>query len=237
VAVARTRDGAVWLARDDAPGAELIAFLDRHVFRDDVRFDDALGDRVVRLALGTAGGNCTVVEHDGAPIRFQVEAGAALIVADAGAAPPAPSEAERILAGWPRHGHEIEESFTPFEIGRAHEVHLSKGCYTGQEALLRLLTYGGVRRTLVRVTGPGAPPATPADLTRDGARVGRVTSTAPTNEGWIGLAVMRIEARAAGGALTIDGAPVTSVGTTPATQPAGLPHATHPQQDAEDNDE
>src|SRR5712692_4942056 len=34
------RDGAGWLLRDDAPGAPLGAFVDRHVFREDVRIED-----------------------------------------------------------------------------------------------------------------------------------------------------------------------------------------------------
>src|SRR5689334_24827944 len=47
----------------------------------------------------------------------------------------------RIRAARPRHGHEVTSSFTPFEVGLAHEVHLDKGCFTGQEALMRLITY------------------------------------------------------------------------------------------------
>src|SRR5580765_8374234 len=35
-----TSDHAVWLLRPDAPGDELAAFLDRHVFREEVRIED-----------------------------------------------------------------------------------------------------------------------------------------------------------------------------------------------------
>src|SRR5215471_9468113 len=41
-------EGAVWLLRDDAPGAPLAAFIDRHVFRDDVRIDDRSHELAVR---------------------------------------------------------------------------------------------------------------------------------------------------------------------------------------------
>jgi len=46
------------------------------------------------------------------------------------------TEAARIRLGWPRHGHEIRDEFNAFEIGLARDVHLDKGCFTGQEALL-----------------------------------------------------------------------------------------------------
>src|SRR2546425_10845370 len=38
--VGATRDGALWLLRDDAPGEELAAFVERHVFREEVRIAD-----------------------------------------------------------------------------------------------------------------------------------------------------------------------------------------------------
>src|SRR5438093_6253065 len=53
VAVLRATD-AVWLVRDDAPAHELIAHLDRHIFRDDVRMVDAGAGLAIR-ARGGAG--------------------------------------------------------------------------------------------------------------------------------------------------------------------------------------
>src|SRR5256885_9600045 len=43
--VAVTSDGAVWLLRPDAAGAELAAFIDRHLFRDEI----AIADRSLGL--------------------------------------------------------------------------------------------------------------------------------------------------------------------------------------------
>ncbi len=160
--VQRDASGMVWLLRDDAPASELMAFLDRSIFREDVRLEDRTGDaNAPLLPLGE-----TFVD-----------------------------DLARIRAGHARHGHEIAEEFTPFEIGRAHEVHLSKGCFTGQEALMRLVTYKSVRRRLVLVEGSGPPPAVPYDARRDDAKLGRITSAhalpaSGAEARWLGLAVL-----------------------------------------------
>jgi folate-binding protein YgfZ len=180
-------DGAVSL-RSETPAAELAAFLDRHIFRDDVAIEDRSG--------------ATVPELSGEDERARIRAGAA------------------------RHGHEIAEAFNPYEVGLAADVHLDKGCYTGQEALQRLITYGSVRRELARVSGAGAAPAVPADVTQAGEKVGVLTSAAPEESGgWIGLAVIRKQLvseatrdlEAGGVALTLE--------PLPPACPVGLPVA------------
>ena len=190
--VAHTEANTVWLLRADAPAADLAAFVDRHVFREDVAIEDATGD-------------------PGAPELPDTERFT--------------SELERIRSGLPRHAHEIGEDFTPFEIGRSHEVHLSKGCFTGQEALMRLVTYRSVRRRLALVAGPGWPPEAPADVTRDGARAGRLTSSAMDGAGWIGLAVLTHEAAEEQEGLACGDVTIARVGPFPLTRPLGLPES------------
>jgi folate-binding protein YgfZ len=180
-------DGALSL-RSQTPAAELAAFLDRHIFRDEV----ALEDR-------------------------------------SGGAAPEPSgarELERIRSGAARHGHEIAEAFNPYEVGLAADVHLDKGCYTGQEALQRLITYSSVRRELARVSGAGAAPAVPTEVTRAGEKVGVLTSAAPEETGgWIGLAVIRKQlASDATRDLEVGGVTLTLEPLPPAC-PVGLPVA------------
>lgn len=229
--VAVTSDAAVWLLRDDAPGGPLAEHVDRHIFRERVTVSDRGAGRCVRAVPGgvsLAWG--ALREADGVPVAVQVEAGAALSIdTDAAIEPDDAMARARIEAGLPRHGHEIAEEFTPFEIGRAHEVHLSKGCYTGQEALMRLVTYHSVRRRLARVTGTGEAPATPADVRAIGgdpahARAGRLTSAVrePLG-GWMGLAVLRHEACEPGARLEVEGAPLVEVAPFPLTRPQGLP--------------
>ena len=190
--VAHAEANVVWLLRADAPAAELAAFVDRHVFREDVAIEDATGDPEAPQLPDT---ECFT------------------------------SELERIRAGLPRHAHEIAEDFTPFEIGRSHEVHLSKGCFTGQEALMRLMTYKSVRRRLALITGAGAPPDVPADLTREGTRAGRMTSVVAHGVGWLGLAVLAHEAAENAAGLMCAGVPITRVKAFPITRPLGLPES------------
>jgi len=111
-------------------------------------------------------------------------------------------ERARIEAGLPRFGHEVSEAFNAYEAGLAGEVHLAKGCYTGQEALQRLVTYDSVRRERVRFSGAGDPPA-PQDVLAGGETVGRLTSATASGGGWIALAIVRVAAIEAGLPLTL----------------------------------
>ncbi len=223
--VAVTRDGAVWLLRDDAPGGELAAFVDRNVFREDVRVAD-LGASWNACAApgGEALATGAVEERDGIPLRVRIAPDWALTLVRAGARCPGDDEAARIRAGRPRHGHEIHPDFNPFEVGLAHEVHLAKGCYPGQEALMRLVTYRSVRRRLVRLDGEDPPPASPRDVRANGNDGGRLTSVADDGKGgWIALAVLRHEALAPGVRIEIEGSDtVRAPEPLELTQPVGL---------------
>ena len=224
--VAVTSDRAVWVLRDDAPAGPLAAHIDQHVFREDLRVADHGAGRHVRAVPGgVALVHGTLREADGIPVAVQVDAQFALAIDTEPAIEPDEAMARaRIAAGRPRHGHEITEAFNPFEVNLSHEVHLSKGCYTGQEALQRLVTYRSVRRRLVRAQGPGEPPAVPCDVHHGDARAGVVTSAVPEPlGGWTGLAVLRHEVIDAGARLEVDGAPLEAIEPFPLTRPAGLP--------------
>jgi folate-binding protein YgfZ len=238
--VARLADESVWLVRDDAPGAGLDAYVDRHVFREEVTIEDASERLQVRVRLDAGVEPGTLTEAGGVPVRFGVAPGVWFELtesapAEAASAPSrvedrAAWERRRVESGWPRHGHEIGEDFTPFEVGLAREVHLQKGCYTGQEALMRLTTYDSVRRRLARVTGPGAAPAAPTALNLAGERAGVLTSAIAVENGWLGLAVLTAAAREtpAGGGfgarVTLeDGRALASVEPFPVERPLGLP--------------
>jgi folate-binding protein YgfZ len=221
--VARTGDGTVWLLRNDAAPDALAEHVDRHVFREDLRIM-ALPDAGVRLrfdAASLAAG--TVAEEAGAPRRVQIAADVALEVVDRAAGGIHPGdEPERIARGWPRHGHEIRADFHPYEVGLASDVHLSKGCYTGQEVLLRLMTYQSVRRTLARLRGSGAVPAPPADVRAADREAGVLTSAAAVPGGWIGLAVLTKEALERGTGLSLAGATLEDAIAFPEGRPLGL---------------
>ena len=229
--VARAGD-AVWLLRDDAPADELLAYVDRHVFREDVRMDrpGELGAVVVVKSAVLAPGE--VHQRDGVPLQVQLDEGFALAIGDAASGLEPAGEFDRIHAGRPRHGHEITDAFNPFEVGLARDVHLSKGCYTGQEVLLRLITYESVRRQLVRLRGAGDVPATPATIATpdstsviaDATKYGVLTSaTADPEGGWIGLAVMTRAPIESGHPLSVGGATTRIEHVFSSERPPGLP--------------
>jgi tRNA-modifying protein YgfZ len=88
----------------------------------------------------------------------------------------------RIEAGRPKWGAELDESRIPLEAGlRERAISETKGCYTGQEVIIRVLHRGHVNWLLRGVLLGDAPaPSRDASLVRteDSKQVGRVTSTA-----------------------------------------------------------
>jgi folate-binding protein YgfZ len=223
-------DGAVWLLRDDAPAESLVAAVDRAVFREDVRIEDRGAGRFVRRVWRPDATPATPLDHaglledDGLPRIVQTDDGEALEVLGEAVEPTLDAERARIEAGWPRHGHEIAEAFHPFEVGLARDVHLSKGCYTGQEVLLRLMTYHSVRRRLVRLRGEGDAPTAGAEVRHSGDGRGVITSAIAVADGWRALAVLPHAAAEPGASLAVDGAgPITAIEPFPETRPLGLP--------------
>jgi len=219
-AVARGLDGTVWLARDDAPAESLSGYLDRQIFREKVTVVDVGG--VVTMTVGDESMEIGDVRWaDGRPAALRPEPRFALRAGGDGA--PS-SEIARLRAGIPRHGYEITDDFHALEVGLAADVHLDKGCFTGQEALLRMITYGGVRRRLVLLEGAGAPPEPRSALRAAGEPAGVVTHTAADGAHWVGLGVMKRAAAAIAAEIETDSG-LARCTTFPETRPAGLPEA------------
>ena len=94
------------------------------------------------------------------------------------AAETADLEVARIEAGEPKWGHELTEDVIPLEAGlRDVAISQNKGCYTGQEVIIRILHRGHVNRHLRGIlTGSSEVPERGTELTRDGKTVGKITS-------------------------------------------------------------
>lgn len=120
---------------------------------------------------------------------------------DAGARPfgHATLEVLRIEAGRPRWGAELDETVIPIEAGLQHRaISQTKGCYTGQEVIIRILHRGRVNWHLRGVKLGDAPaPASGLELFREGVdkAVGRITSAchSPIHEQTVALAYVRRE--------------------------------------------
>lgn len=108
-------------------------------------------------------------------------------------------EVLRIEAGTPRWGAELDGNTIPLEAGLGERaISRDKGCYTGQEVIVRILHRGHVNWLLRGVLLEDAPlPARDAPLIQpaDGRRIGRITSAcvSPRQAQTIALAYVRRE--------------------------------------------
>ena len=121
-------------------------------------------------------------------------------------------EALRIEAGRPRRAREADARAIPHELDWLRTaVHLTKGCYPGQETIARTLNLGRPPRrlTVLQLDGLGGDLPRPGAVVRMGERaVGAVTSVARHHElGPIALALLR-RAVPAGEQLTVEVAEV-----------------------------
>src|SRR2546428_582837 len=124
------------------------------------------------------------------------------------------AEAIRIEAGVPRFRRDMDEETIPLEAGiESRAISFSKGCYVGQEVIIRVLHrgHGRVARKLVglRIEGHSAPPA--GSPVRSGEReIGHVTSAtiSPALDRPIALAYVQRDFVQPGTPVTIaDGVP------------------------------
>lgn len=200
--------GGVLLVMDPRGKAEALPHLERFVVMDDVAFEDLSAALRVLPMLGPAAGARLAASAAAAPRIANERRGVpsvdlllpavdadqvrAAVVAE-GATPLDAGELEalRVLGGFPRYGADMDASRLPMEAGLTRSaISFGKGCYTGQEVVLRATARGHLQRGLVQLAlPPGAGPGTP--LTANGQEVGLVTSAADTPEGRIGLGYLR----------------------------------------------
>jgi folate-binding protein YgfZ len=90
------------------------------------------------------------------------------------------AEVLRVEAGIPRFHREMDEETIPLEAGiEPRAISMNKGCYVGQEVIIRVLHrgHGRVAKKLVGLLLDGsAVPSSGSDVTAAEQRVGRVTS-------------------------------------------------------------
>lgn len=118
---------------------------------------------------------------------------------------PEAAEAFRIQAGEPAWGREITEDYFPMEIGLADTIDYTKGCFLGQEPIVRIRDRGHVNWRLVRLEveagGEGGRAPAPGDRLESETKpkAGRITSVARRSDGGgvaLGLAHVSVPAGA-----------------------------------------
>jgi tRNA-modifying protein YgfZ len=204
----------------DVPVAALAALAEHSHF--DVEFQDAPVIVAACNALGGPGFDVYCAGERVTDVAARLfAAGARDITADAW-------DTLRIEAGLPVFGVDMDTDTIPLEAGlEASAISQTKGCYVGQEVIIRILHRGGGRvvRKLVSWTADAAspddelPPAPGTPIAIDGKDIGRVTSAAwsPSLGRLVGLAYAHRDHTDPGVRFTIAGDP--PVAATIATPP------------------
>jgi hypothetical protein len=208
-AIAAFREDDVLLEAEPPVAEPLRAHLVRYVVMDQVKVEDvsaafrvvaALGPAGVELARGRLPSSASAWDNPrrGAPaldvLLPEAEAAAfreGLAAAGATALSEEDLEALRVAGGIARWGADVDASRLPMEAALvATAVNFDKGCYLGQEIVLRGTFRGHIQKGLVQLALP--PQAAPgAPLTAGGQDVGVVTSAVETPEGRLGLGYVR----------------------------------------------
>jgi folate-binding protein YgfZ len=202
------REGEILVELDPAAVADARAHLEKFVIMDDVVFEDASESLRLLPVLGPQGPERLGARAGDTP-RFRngrrgtpaldlllppadADALRAALVRD-GAVDLSEGDLEvlRILGGFARFGADMDASRLPMEAGLTRSaIHFGKGCYIGQEVVLRATARGHLQKGLVQLALPaGAGPGT--RLSAGGQEVGLVTSAADTPEGRVGLGYLR----------------------------------------------
>ena len=219
-----------WLIVERATKEALLAWLDRMIFRSDVTITDLDDSFSVYFGVNTDFGITWVDPWPGVVaggVRYAAEGhsfgGREHILESAPELPLVnkdAAEALRIMARRPRQLTEVDEKSIPHEYDwLATAVHLSKGCYRGQETVAKVHNVGHPPRRLAFLHLDGSNHLLPeeVDVTLDGEIVGRVTSIAQHFEaGPIALAILK---------RSISETAELSVGRTTATQEVIVPQS------------
>ena len=133
---------------------------------------------------------------------------------DGGAQPVGEDALEilRVEAGIARYGRDMDETNVVTETNLDDAVSYTKGCYVGQEIIVRIKHRGHVAKKLTGLRFETDQSVEPGTIIKsaDNSEIGRVTSTALSpKRGSIGLGYVRYEYLAAGTTVMVNDRPAT----------------------------
>ena len=98
---------------------------------------------------------------------------------------PTAAEAARVAAGEPLWGHEITDEHFPMEIGLSDAIDYKKGCFLGQEPIVRIRDRGHTNWRLARLELPAGANVALGDRleTDEKPKAGKLTSVASAADG------------------------------------------------------
>ncbi|MBK9517732.1 MAG: folate-binding protein [Anaeromyxobacter sp.] len=211
-------EDGVLLDLDPRSLAETKGLLEKFVIMDEVVFEDLSETHAVvpltggalaagpggepAVALAAAVATLGVWAHQNgrrgapgldlvAPLAVAERLRAALLAAGAAALDEQDLEILRVEGGFARFGQDMDGSRLPMEAGLTRAgIAFDKGCYIGQEVVLRATQRGQIQKGLVQLAlpaaaGPGSP------LSVGGVEVGAVTSAVDAPSGRLGLGYLR----------------------------------------------
>ncbi|MBL9079536.1 MAG: hypothetical protein JNL08_18680 [Planctomycetes bacterium] len=218
--------GVHWLEVQAEQEPRLLALLERYHFTEKLRFAGRPSVCHERIDAGepaaVVGRGVAAADAAGLRLEFtrrSVRSERRHTFA-AAAVPVAPAddcaECLRMLAGLVRVGVETEPNTLALEADLDDHCSTTKGCYTGQEIVARIHTYGHVNRRLCLLQlGPGERIAAPVALLEpgDGIAVGRVLHAVPVpgRTARLGLGYLPKDFQAFGTQLTLDGGGAATV--------------------------
>lgn len=195
---------------DKTRAAEFVKRLTLYRLRSKVTFSDLSENHAVVVSFGDA----DAADGPG-PKDARLDAmGSRAVVAKAQAhalvnAAVSAYHAHRIRLGVPEAGKDFAyDDIFPHDamMDALHGVDFSKGCYVGQEVVSRVQHRGTARKRFYIVEGRAPLGALGDEVMMDDKTVGNLGSC----DGGIGLALLRVDKVAEGGALHLAGAPLSA---------------------------
>jgi folate-binding protein YgfZ len=217
----------VWLHGPEAPAVLERALVGARGLADWQEYRHAQFERgdqpvsVARISQLGVPGYCVYAERS-----LETTLVSALETAGAVLAPADAIEAARIEAGYPVFGVDMTDDTIPLEAGiEQRAISFTKGCYVGQEVIIRVLHrgHGRVVKKLMALHIDGPPPARGAKLYAGDREIGTVTSASSSPLGTVALGYVHRDFVAQGTAIqaeTSSGRVGATVSERPATTAA-----------------
>lgn len=196
--------GVVGGVMDDSPVSRLSALSEHGNIRGAIGGQPAIVTRVTDV--GEPGFEIYLERAGTGPLKSR------LIDAGAMELDPATAEVLRVEAGVPEFHHDMDEETIPLEAGiESRAISQTKGCYVGQEVIIRVLHrgHGRVARKLVGLTLDGdTVPAKGSPVQSEQKDIGEITSSVRSIalDRPIALAYLQRDFLAPGTSVSVDGA-------------------------------
>jgi len=147
-------------------------------------------------------------QTDAAALMQHLKTASAQVLDDAG------MHLARLQSGCPLVPQEVGPTDFPAEAGfEADALSFTKGCFIGQEVVVRMHNLGRARRMLCLVHMIGKMPKLEADIVNEAGRIlGQLRTFYPCANGWVGAAMIQQKAASAGDKMYLDDVQLTVLG-------------------------